>query len=50
MLYNNDMEAIHGAGKGDSYREVNIQQYSKNWDKIFSKPKKKKLTKRKKKA
>ncbi len=34
-------EGIHGAGKGDSYRSVNYEQYCKNWDKIFGKPKKK---------
>jgi hypothetical protein len=44
------MEGTHGAGKGDSYRQVDIQQYSKNWDKIFGKAQKKKLTKRKKKS
>lgn len=30
----------HGAGKGDSYRQVDYSKYSKNWDKIF-KPKNK---------
>lgn len=44
------MEGIHGAGKGDSYRNVNYEQYCKNWDKIFGKTKKKKLTKTKKKV
>jgi sterol desaturase/sphingolipid hydroxylase (fatty acid hydroxylase superfamily) len=39
------MEGIHGAGKGDAYRQVNYATYCKNWDKIFGKkeaPKKKK--------
>jgi hypothetical protein len=36
------MEGIHGAGKGDSYRQVNYEVYCKNWDKIFNKPKIKK--------
>jgi hypothetical protein len=45
------MEGIHGAGKGDSYRNVNYKIYCKNWDKIFSKKKKKKkLTKQKRKV
>lgn len=41
------MEGIHGAGKGDSYRQVNIDTYCKNYEKIFGKHKKKtkKLTK-----
>jgi len=29
------MEGIHGAGKGDSYRPVDYQKWSDNWDKIF---------------
>lgn len=37
------MEGQHGAGKGDTYREVDYKEWSKNWDKIFKKkPKKKK--------
>ena len=35
----------HGAGKGDSYRQVNYSIYSKNWDKIFGKKKKAKTKK-----
>jgi hypothetical protein len=31
----------HDAGKGDKYRPVNWEQYSKNWDDIFNKKKKK---------
>lgn len=46
------MEGIHGAGKGDTYRQVDYGQYSKNWDKIFGKSpkttKKKKVDKPKK--
>lgn len=41
------MEGIHGAGKGDSYREVNYANYCKNWDKIFGKSQSKKKTKKK---
>lgn len=40
------MEGIHGAGKGDSYRQVDYKKYCENWDKIFEDPKKK--TKKKK--
>jgi len=29
------MEGIHGAGKGDTYRPVDYQKWSDNWDKIF---------------
>lgn len=35
------MEGIHGAGKGDSYRPVDYQKWSDNWDKIFGKKTKK---------
>lgn len=35
------MGGQHAAGKGDQYRPVNWKQYSKNWDDIFSKKKKK---------
>jgi hypothetical protein len=45
------MEGIHGAGKGDAYRQVDYSKYCKNWDKIFNKKpkstKKKKVDKRK---
>ena len=34
------MEGSHGAGKGDTYRKVDYQKWSDNWDAIF-KPKKK---------
>lgn len=33
-------EGIHGAGKGDTYRKIDYQKWSDNWDAIF-KPKKK---------
>jgi len=36
------MEGIHGAGKGDSYRQVDYKKWSDNWDAIFGKKKKKK--------
>ena len=29
------MEGMHGAGKGDTYRPVDYQKWSDNWDKIF---------------
>lgn len=35
------MEGIHGAGKGDTYRRVNWDKYSENYDKIFNKKGKK---------
>jgi len=35
------MGGKHDAGKGDQYRPVNWKQYSKNWDEIFKKKKKK---------
>ena len=35
------MEGIHGAGKGDTYRPVDYQKWSDNWDKIFGKKTKK---------
>ena len=31
------MEGQHGAGKGDRYRSVNYENWSKNWDSIFKK-------------
>ena len=41
------MGGQHAAGKGDQYRSVNWEQYSKNWDDIFGKKKtKKKITKK----
>jgi hypothetical protein len=36
------MGGQHAAGKGDQYRPVNWEQYSKNWDDIFKKKKKSK--------
>jgi len=43
------MEGNHGAGKGDSYRPVDYQKWSANWDAIFGKKEpKKKPTKKKK--
>ena len=31
------MGGKHSAGKGDTYRPVDWEQYSKNWDAIFKK-------------
>jgi hypothetical protein len=31
------MEGNNGAGKGDSYRPVDYQKWSANWDAIFDK-------------
>lgn len=36
------MGGKHGAGKGDTYRRVDQQQYAENYDKIFEKKKDKK--------
>ena len=33
------MEGIHGAGKGDTYRHVDYQKWSDNYDAIFGKKK-----------
>jgi len=33
------MGGKHSAGKGDTYRPVDWEQYSKNWDDIFGKKK-----------
>ena len=45
LMYSEDfsMEGNNGAGKGDSYRPVDYQKWSANWDAIFGKkePKKK---------
>ena len=30
---------MNGAGKGDSYRQVNAETYGNNYDSIFRKPK-----------
>jgi hypothetical protein len=35
------MEGIHGAGKGDTYRKVDYNEWSKNYDAIFGKKVKK---------
>jgi hypothetical protein len=35
------MEGTHGAGKGDTYRPVDYQKWSDNWDRIFGKKTKK---------
>ena len=35
------MEGMHGAGKGDTYRPVDYQKWSDNWDNIFGKKTKK---------
>ena len=32
---NKIMEGSHGAGKGDTYRKVDYQKWSDNWDAIF---------------
>ena len=37
------MEGMHGAGKGDTYRPVDYQKWSDNWDKIFGKKPRKKV-------
>ena len=34
----------HGAGKGDRYRQVDIDKYRENYEKCFGKKKKKKKT------
>jgi hypothetical protein len=38
------------AGKGDSYRKVDLQKYYKNWDSIFKKKSNLKIKKHKKKV
>jgi hypothetical protein len=35
------MSRKHSAGKGDKYRKVDYKKWSENWDKIFSKKRKK---------
>ena len=42
------MSGKHGAGKGDRYRQVDLDKYRENYEKIFGK-KKKQTTKPKKK-
>jgi hypothetical protein len=34
------MEGKHGAGKGDNYRKIDYELWSKNYDLIFRKDKK----------
>ena len=36
------MSSKHDAGKGDTYRPVDKKKFSKNWDMIFKKKKRKK--------
>lgn len=45
------MEGNNGAGKGDTYRSVDYEKWSANWDAIFSKkkPEKKPVKKKKQK-
>jgi hypothetical protein len=43
-------EGHHGAGKGDTYRKVDLEQYGKNYDAIFHKKPKRKPVRTKKKA
>ena len=40
------MSRKHGAGKGDTYRKIDMKKYSENYEKIFGK-KKTKPTKKK---
>lgn len=42
------MEGIHGAGKGDAYRRLDYDKWSRGWDAIFGRKKKKKKSPRKK--
>lgn len=44
------MEGNNGAGKGDSYRPVDYQKWSANWDSIFGKKTNKKKPVKKKKS
>jgi hypothetical protein len=34
------MEGKHGAGKGDTYRKLDYEKWSRGWDMIFAKKKK----------
>lgn len=43
------MSNKHSAGKGDTYRHINYETWSKNWDAIFDKKKKQSNIKSKKK-
>ena len=40
----------HGAGKGDRYRQVDMDKYRDNYEKIFGKKKKKKTKNTKEKS
>lgn len=42
------MEGKHGAGKGDTYRKLDYDKWSRGWDMIFGKKKKKSPTTKKK--
>lgn len=42
------MEGEHGAGKGDTYRKLDYDKWSKGWDMIFAKKKTKKSPNKKK--
>jgi hypothetical protein len=50
-MYSEDlvMEGNNGAGKGDTYRPVDYQKWSTNWDAIFGKKKTEKKPIKKKK-
>jgi len=43
------MEGNHGAGKGDTYRRVDYEKWSANWDAIFRKKQRKSKASKKKK-
>jgi len=40
----------HSAGKGDTYRKVDYSKWSKNWDSIFGKKRKPKVTRKSRKT
>jgi len=39
------MEGNHGAGKGDTYRKLDYEKWSRGWDSIFGDKKKSKRKK-----
>lgn len=41
------MEGIHGAGKGDTYRKLDYDKWSRGWDAIFAGKKKKRKSPKK---
>jgi len=43
------MGGSHSAGKGDKYRDVDMNKYRENYEKIFGKKKKKKSNSKKEK-